>query len=66
MSREERLEGFRGVRESLIQARQGRFDEPVFVALGDAATRFRIPPEHFEEIVVGVEMDLDVTRYQDV
>ena len=32
--------------------------------LGDAATRFGIPWEHFDEIVAGVEMDLDVTRYE--
>ena len=64
MSREERLEGFHGVRKSLAQARQHRYNEPVFAALGDAAMRFEIPPEHFEEIVVGVEMDLDTTRYQ--
>ena len=64
MSREERLKGFRGVRESLVQARQGHFDEPVFAALGDAATRFGIPWEHFDEILAGVEMDLDISRYQ--
>lgn len=64
LSREERLEGFHGVRESLAQARQRGFDEPVFAALGDAATRFGIPWEHFDEIVTGVEMDLDITRYE--
>lgn len=64
MSREERLEGFRGVRASLAQARQGRFDEPVFAALGDAAVRFGIPWEYFDEIVAGVEMDLDISRYE--
>ena len=30
MSREERLKGFTGVRESLAQARQDRCDKPVF------------------------------------
>ena len=64
MPREERLAGFTGVRESLAQARQDRCDEPVFAALGDAAMRFGIPWEHFDEIVAGVEMDLDVTRYE--
>ena len=64
MSREERLKGFRGVRESLVQAHQGRLQEPVFAALGDAAIRFGIPWEHFDEIVTGVEMDLDVSRYE--
>jgi phytoene synthase len=64
MSREDRLNGFRGVRESLAQARQDRSDEPVFAALGDSAKRFGIPWEHFDEIVTGVEMDLDVSRYR--
>ena len=64
MSHEKRLDGFRGVRESLVQARQGGFDEPVFAALGDAAMQFGIPWEHFDEILSGVEMDLDVSRYE--
>ena len=62
--RDERLEGFRGVRASLTQARQGRYEEPIYVALGDAATQFGIPWEHFDEIVAGVEMDLDISRYE--
>ncbi len=64
MSREGRIEGFRGVRESLALARENRSDEPVFAALADAALRFGIPWEHFDEIVAGVEMDLDITRYE--
>ena len=64
MSREERLKGFSGVRESLAQARQDRYDEPVYVALGDAAIRFGIPWEHFDDIIAGVEMDLDISRYE--
>ncbi len=64
MSREERFDGFRGVRESLAQARQDRCDEPVFAALGDSAKRFGIPWQHFDEIVSGVEMDLDISRYE--
>ena len=64
MSREERLKGFTGVRESLAQARQDRCEEPVFAALGDSAMRFGIPWEHFHEIVAGVEMDLDVSQYE--
>ena len=64
MPREERLDGFRGVRASLAQARQGRYEEPIYAALGDAATQFGIPWEHFDEIVAGVEMDLDISRYE--
>ena len=64
MSREERLEGFGGVRTSLDEARRGRFEQPVYTALGDAATRFGIPWNYFDEILAGVEMDLDVSRYE--
>ena len=64
MSHEERLDGFRGVRESLARAHQGWLEEPVFAALGDSATRFGVPWEHFDEIVTGVEMDLDISRYR--
>ncbi len=64
MSREGRIEGFRGVRESLALARENGSAEPVFAALGDSAMRFDIPWEHFDEIVTGVEMDLDITRYE--
>ena len=64
MSRDERVEGFRGVRASLAQARKGHFDEAVYTALGDAATQFGIPWEHFDEILAGVEMDLDISRYE--
>ena len=64
MSREERLEGFGGVRTSLDEARRGRFEEPVYTALGDAATRFGIPWNYFDEILAGVEMDLDISRYE--
>ncbi len=64
ISREGRIEGFRGVRDSLLLARENRSDQPVFTALGDSAMRFDIPWEHFDEIVAGVEMDLDITRYE--
>ncbi len=40
--------------------------EPAWLAtgLGDAIRRFDIPREHFEELVVGMEHDLTVTRYE--
>ena len=64
MSREQRLDGFRGVRESLLLAREDRVDEPVFAALSDSVARFDIPWDYFDEIVSGVEMDLDTSRYE--
>ncbi len=63
LSRRERLDGFRNVRAWLVQARQGQFEEPVFMALNDAAVRFQISWNYFDEIVSGVEMDLAVPRY---
>ena len=36
---------------------------PVFSALGDTILRYRIPPEHFYQLLEGVEMDLTVRRY---
>lgn len=60
---EERIDGFRRARAALSQARRGQFDTLVMTALGDAAGRFGIPWEYFEEIVDGVEMDLETTRY---
>ena len=32
--------------------------------LGDAVSRFDIPREHFEELVLGMEHDLTITRYE--
>lgn len=60
---EERIDGFRRVRAAVLQARRGKFDTLVMTALGDAVGRFGIPWEYFEEIVDGVEMDLETTRY---
>jgi phytoene synthase len=38
--------------------------DPVAVALGDAMRRFRLPPEPFEALLAGMEMDLRVSRYE--
>lgn len=40
--------------------------DPAWLAtgLGDAIRRFDIPREHFEELVIGMEHDLTVTRYE--
>lgn len=35
-------------------------DDPVLMALGDAQTKFKIPPELFEKLVYGTSMDLDI------
>ncbi|MHB8619186.1 MAG: presqualene diphosphate synthase HpnD [Chloroflexota bacterium] len=40
-------------------------NDPVLLSLADAARRFDIPRTYFEELIAGVEMDLELTRYQD-
>jgi 15-cis-phytoene synthase len=35
-------------------------DDPVLMALGDAQSKFKIPPELFEKLVYGTSMDLDI------
>jgi phytoene synthase len=50
-------------RQRLEQAYAGRSDDPILVALGDAARRYEIPKEYFEYLIAGVEMDLNVSRY---
>lgn len=41
-------------------------DDPVYVALADAARRFPLPLEAFQELVIGVTMDVDGRRYDTV
>ncbi|MDX6556165.1 MAG: 15-cis-phytoene synthase [Miltoncostaeaceae bacterium] len=39
--------------------------DPVLVALADAVERFAIPRRHLDDLLDGVEMDLEVSRYAD-
>jgi len=50
-------------RRRLEQAYSSRTDDPILLALGDAARRYDIPRSYFEELIAGVEMDLEVNRY---
>src|SRR5579885_2880851 len=50
-------------RERLEAAYSGRTDDPILLALGDAASRYDIPRRYFDDLIAGVEMDLDVNRY---
>lgn len=50
-------------RQRLDAAYSGRTDDPILLALGDAAQRYDIPRDHFDDLIRGVEMDLDVNRY---
>src|SRR4030042_354426 len=51
-------------RLKLEQCLGGSSAGPVFAALGDTILRYRIPPEHFYQLLEGVEMDLTVRRYR--
>jgi phytoene synthase len=48
----------------LRRAVAGKTRVPTFLALGDAVRRYGIPLEPFDELVLGVEMDLDKFRYE--
>jgi phytoene synthase len=37
-------------------------DDPVLMALGDAQTKFKIPPELFEKLVYGTGLDLEIPQ----
>ena len=64
-SPEDKLSALAGLRSSLARAYQGHAPTPAFLALADAADRYSIPEEYFQEIILGVESDLVKTRYQD-
>ena len=64
-SPEDKLSALAGLRSSLARAYQGQAPTPTFLALADAADRYSIPEEYFQEIILGVESDLVKTRYQD-
>lgn len=38
-------------------------NDPVQIALADAVQRFSIPRRHLDELVDGMEMDIDITRF---
>jgi len=62
---EEKRAAIERTRKRLDQAYSGQTDDPILLALHDAAKRYDIPRRHFEELIDGVEMDLEVTRYAD-
>ena len=60
---EEKRAALAGVRKDL--GRLGDIDEPVYVAVADAARRYPVPLGAFEELVAGVETDLADVRIGD-
>ena len=63
-SPEDKLSALTDLRSSLAQAYRGQAPTPTFLALADAADRYSIPEDYFQEIILGVESDLVKTRYQ--
>lgn len=63
-SSEAKLEALARLRSELDQAFNGRPGSSVFLALADMAHRYYIPKQYFQEIIEGVESDLNKTRYQ--
>jgi phytoene synthase len=63
---DEKLAGLERVRSSVADVRAGSVDQedPVLVALADAATRYPIPLAAFDELVDGCEMDCREVVYE--
>ena len=63
---EKKLDRLAGVRASLAAVTAGSHDrdDPVLVALADAASRYPIPLEAFGELVDGCEMDCSKKEYE--
>lgn len=50
--------------QELIKAYEGNPKDPIFQEISWTAKRFSIPQKYFEELLQGVEKDLDKNRYQ--
>ena len=62
---EEKYRGFTEIRRNLLGADPSPEHAPMYLALHDAARRFRIPYTLFDEILQGVEMDMTKNRFAD-
>lgn len=61
---DEKLSRFAHTRALLHQGQNEPAADPVIAALADVAATFKIPWDLFRQIVDGVEMDLETTRYE--
>jgi len=52
-------------RHKLAECYEGRAKEPIFVALGDAAHRFGLSQQHFDNLLRAFELDVRVNRHPD-
>ncbi len=50
-------------RQALDECYAGRGSTPELAALAETIARYKIPRRHFEDLILGLEMDLRATRY---
>jgi phytoene synthase len=60
---EAKREMLAGWRRALFAALEGEYEHPLYPAFHHTVERFGIPVAHLEEVLDGVSMDLDVSRY---
>ncbi len=58
------LESYRQVLEACYANDSARLDSPELRALAEAIRRFKIPRQPFEDLILGLEMDLAGARYE--
>ena len=61
---QQKKEMFAHTKQLLRESKTSQVTDPVFTALRDTSSYFCIPDKYFEEIIEGVEMDLNHVRYQ--
>lgn len=59
-----RLQALASWRTQLLRCFQGEASHPVFLALGDAARRWRLSLKHFEDLLCAFEMDVRQNQHQ--
>jgi phytoene synthase len=59
-----KLQTLNQAHERLLQCYAGLPADPVMIALHDAITHYRIPRAYFEELLEGMAMDVQRSRYQ--
>ena len=64
LSSEEAAKAIGEYRQALDACYAGRGDTPELEALAESVARFKIPRRPFEDLILGLEMDLASTRYQ--
>jgi len=62
---EARLQQLADWRQKLGDCYKGHADHPVFLALSDAARRFQLSLQHFEDLLRAFELDVRVKRHSD-